>query len=153
MIRPQKSRSGALGVFTAGLAVVMSLFHLYAAYGVMPTHVLRGIHVAFILFLGFLLFPVTKRFRHRICWWDWVAAFISLVIVCNMLFGGDEWWFMGPRIYPGDLLRSERLAFDYKVARTGFAGKTMFQRGDTTYIKQNGEIVAKQRSTSIPCRA
>jgi hypothetical protein len=67
----------------------------------------------------------------------------------HMLFGGDEWWFFGPRILPGDLLRSERLAFDYKVARTSFAGQTMFQRGDTTYVKQNGDIVAKQRSTSI----
>lgn len=67
----------------------------------------------------------------------------------HMLFGGDEWWFFGPRIRPGDLLRSERLAFDYKVAQTSFAGPTMFQRGDTTYVNQRGEIVAKQRSTSI----
>jgi len=67
----------------------MSLFHLYAAYGIMPTHILRGIHVAFILFLGFLLFPVAKRFRHRVLWWDWIAAAFSLVIVGNMLFGGD----------------------------------------------------------------
>ena len=80
---------GALGVMATALAVIMSLFHLYAAYGIMPTHVLRGIHVAFILFLGFLLFPVSRRYRHSIRWWDWVAAFISLVIVCNMLFGGD----------------------------------------------------------------
>jgi acyl dehydratase len=67
----------------------------------------------------------------------------------HMLFGGDEWWFFGPRIYPGDTLRSERLAFDYKVANTSFAGPTMFQRGDTTYVNQRGEIVGKQRSTSI----
>ena len=80
---------GALGAMATALAVIMSLFHLYAAYGIMPTHVLRGIHVAFILFLGFLLFPVAKRFRHRIMWWDWLAAIASLVIVCNMLFGGD----------------------------------------------------------------
>ncbi|HYK13255.1 MAG TPA: hypothetical protein VEW70_04670, partial [Burkholderiales bacterium] len=39
---------GALGVMTTALAVIMSIFHLYAAYGIMPTHVLRGIHVAFI---------------------------------------------------------------------------------------------------------
>ena len=90
---------GALGVFTTALAVIMSLFHLYAAYGIMPTHVLRGIHVAFILFLGFLLFPVAKRFRHRVCWWDWLAALISLVIVCNMLFGGDA--FLERAIDPG----------------------------------------------------
>jgi N-terminal half of MaoC dehydratase len=67
----------------------------------------------------------------------------------HMLFGGDEWWFFGPRIHPGDQLHSERLAFDYKVAHTGFAGPTMFQRGDTTYVNQDGEIVSKQRSTSI----
>ncbi|HEV8519309.1 MAG TPA: TRAP transporter fused permease subunit [Burkholderiales bacterium] len=90
---------GALGVFTTTLAVIMSVFHLYAAYGIMPTHVLRGIHVAFILFLGFLLFPVTKRFRHRVCWWDWLAALTSLVIVCNMLFGGDA--FLERAIDPG----------------------------------------------------
>jgi TRAP transporter 4TM/12TM fusion protein len=90
---------GALGVFTTALAVIMSLFHLYAAYGIMPTHVLRGIHVAFILFLGFLLFPIAKRFRHRVCWWDWLAALFSLVIVCNMLFGGDA--FLERAIDPG----------------------------------------------------
>ena len=90
---------GTLGVMTTALAVIMSLFHLYAAYGIMPTHVLRGVHVAFILFLGFLLFPVTKRFRHRICWWDWLAALFSLVIVCNMLFGGDA--FLERAIDPG----------------------------------------------------
>jgi acyl dehydratase len=67
----------------------------------------------------------------------------------HMLFGGDEWWFFGPRIEPGDKLHSERLAFDYKVTNTKFAGPTMFQRGDTTYVNQRGQIVAKQRSTSI----
>ena len=67
----------------------------------------------------------------------------------HMLFGGDEWWFFGPRIRPGDHIRQERMLFDYKVTQTKFAGPTMFSRGDTTYINQRGEVVAKQRSTSI----
>jgi acyl dehydratase len=67
----------------------------------------------------------------------------------HMLFGGDEWWFFGPRIEPGDRLRSSRMCFDYRVANTRFAGPTLFQRGDTTYINQRGEVVAKQRSTAI----
>jgi hypothetical protein len=71
----------------------------------------------------------------------------------HMLFGGDEWWFFGPRIYPGDRLRQDRMLFDYKVRQTQFAGPTMFSRGDTSYINQNGEVVAKQRSTSIRYRA
>jgi acyl dehydratase len=67
----------------------------------------------------------------------------------HMLFGGDEWWFYGPRIYPGDHFSHERMLFDYKVTQTSFAGPTMFSRGDTTYVNQRGEIVCKQRSTSI----
>ena len=67
----------------------------------------------------------------------------------HMLFGGDEWWFFGPRILPGDRIRRDRMLFDYKVTKTGFAGPTMFSRGDTTYVNQRGEIVCKQRSTSI----
>jgi len=72
----------------------------------------------------------------------------------HMLFGGDEWWFFGPRIRPGDRIRQvDRMLFDYKVRDTKFAGPTMFSRGDTTYVNQRGEPVAKQRSTSIRYRA
>ena len=71
----------------------------------------------------------------------------------HMLFGGDEWWFFGPRIRPGDLVRQERMLFDYKLTMTKFAGPTMFSRGDTTYINSQGQLVAKQRSTSIRYRA
>jgi len=67
----------------------------------------------------------------------------------HMIFGGDEWWFFGPRIEPDDRITHDRMLFDYKVAETKFAGPTMFSRGDTTYVKQTGEIVCKQRSTSV----
>lgn len=67
----------------------------------------------------------------------------------HMLFGGDEWWFFGGRIAPGDSIHLERMLFDYRVTDTSFAGPTVFSRGDTTYINQHGEILAKQRSTSI----
>ena len=44
----------------------MSLFHLYAAYAIVPTQELRAIHVAFVLFWSFLVFPAAARFRHRV---------------------------------------------------------------------------------------
>jgi hypothetical protein len=67
----------------------------------------------------------------------------------HMIFGGDEWWFFGPRILPGDRITHDRMLFDYKVSETKFAGPTMFSRGDTTYINDRGELVCKQRSTSV----
>jgi acyl dehydratase len=67
----------------------------------------------------------------------------------HMIFGGDEWWFFGPRIEVDDYIRQDRMLFDYKIAETRFSGPTMFSRGDTTYVNQRGEFVCKQRSTSV----
>ena len=52
----------------------MSLFHLYTAYAIVRPEHLRATHVAFVLFLTFLIFPVARRFRHRVMWWDWAAG-------------------------------------------------------------------------------
>src|SRR3989441_6178044 len=83
---------GALGIFASATAVVMSLFHLYTAYAIVPTQVLRPVHVGFVLFLSYLLFPASKRYRHRIMWWDWVAAFAAVAVIAYILQGGDDIW-------------------------------------------------------------
>jgi acyl dehydratase len=67
----------------------------------------------------------------------------------HLIFGGEEWWFYGCRIRPGDRLVQERRFHDYKLADTKFAGPTLFQRGDTIHRNQDGQLVAKERSTSI----
>ncbi|SEQ96462.1 N-terminal half of MaoC dehydratase [Solimonas aquatica] len=71
----------------------------------------------------------------------------------HLLFGGDEWWFYGPRIVAGDLIEVQRIPFDYVVKDTKFAGSTCFQRGDNFYRNGGGELIAKQRSTTIRYRA
>src|SRR5215217_5858607 len=60
------------------IAVAMSLFHLYAAYEIVPTQPLRYAHVAFVMVLCFLVFPFGKSFRNRIRWWDVIAAAASV---------------------------------------------------------------------------
>jgi len=82
--------AGLLGRFVMAVAVIMSLFHLYAAYAIVPTQQLRMIHVGFVLFLVFLLFPFARRFRHRVMWWDWIAAALSLLVIGYGLIGGDN---------------------------------------------------------------
>jgi TRAP transporter 4TM/12TM fusion protein len=83
---------GALGVFLAAAAIAMSLFHLYTAYAIVPTQTLRPVHVGFVLFLAYLLFPVAKRYRHRVMWWDWAAALAGVAVIAYMLHGGDDFW-------------------------------------------------------------
>ncbi|CAM4022431.1 TRAP transporter permease [Bordetella tumulicola] len=81
---------GWLGIFLATAAVIMSLFHMYAAYAIVPTQTLRPIHVAFVMSLSFLMFPVSKRFRHRIMWWDWIVALLAIAVAVYLIVGGDD---------------------------------------------------------------
>lgn len=81
---------GGLAVLVTLLAFVMSVFHLYTAYGIVPTQTLRPVHVGFVLSLCFLVFPIANRFRHRIMWWDWIAAALSVAIVVYLILGGDD---------------------------------------------------------------
>jgi hypothetical protein len=75
-------------------------------------------------------------------------ACVGCIPNSHLLFGGDEWWFYGPRIEAGDVVTNTRIPFDYKIKETGF-GPTCFQRGDNNYSNQKGEEIARQRSTAI----
>jgi TRAP transporter 4TM/12TM fusion protein len=81
--------TGALAVFVTVCAVVMSLFHLYAAVEIVPTYTLRPAHVAFALVLVFLLFPIAPRFRDRLMWWDVIFALLSIAVIGYILYWGD----------------------------------------------------------------
>ena len=71
------------------IAVAMSLFHLYAAQAIIPAQILRAIHVAFVLFLCFLLFPAAKRFRDRVQWVDLALSVLGVAVIVYLLIDFD----------------------------------------------------------------
>ena len=79
---------GAWGTFLFAVAVVMSFYHLYAAYGIVTTTTLRYVHVAFVLFLVFLLFPVTRKRRNRFSWIDLICAIVG---VATTVYALSRW--------------------------------------------------------------
>src|ERR1700760_2711806 len=90
---------GWAGRLVTSIAVAMSLFHLYAAiagawpftdFPIITTQPLRYAHVAFVLMLSFLLFPLSERFRNRIRWWDIAAGIIAAAILVYAIEGGEE---------------------------------------------------------------
>ncbi len=97
---------GWLGWVATGVALAMALFHLWAAWDIVPTTTLRFVHVGFALALGFLLFPAARRFRHRLMPWDLLLIASALGVTWYLLWGGDmigveplidryvfpEWW-------------------------------------------------------------
>ena len=82
--------AGFAGTAVTAIAVAMTLFHLYAAYEIVPTQPLRYTHVAFVMVLCFLSFPLAARFRDRIRWWDVVAAIASVAILAYAIWGGED---------------------------------------------------------------
>src|SRR3954462_15998800 len=81
---------GWAGTIVTGIAIAMTLFHLYAAYDIVPTQPLRYAHVAFVIVLCCLLLPIAARFRNRIQPWDVVAAAASVAILDYAIWGGED---------------------------------------------------------------
>jgi TRAP transporter 4TM/12TM fusion protein len=91
---------GLAATAVTAIAVAMSLFHLYTAISGVPplftdfpivaTQPLRYTHVAFVLVLCFLLFPLAQRFRNRIQWFDVVAAAVAVAILIYAIAGGKD---------------------------------------------------------------
>lgn len=81
---------GGVEIALTALAVVMSLFHLYAAIGIVPAQILRAVHVGFVLLLCFMLFPVAKRFRDRIMWFDVLMTLLGVATIAWLLLDFDE---------------------------------------------------------------
>ena len=79
-------------------------------------------------------------------------AAVGCIPGSHLIFGGDEWWFSGTRVFDGDRFINERIPYDYVVKQTKFAGPTCFQRGDNNYYNQHGDLIARQRSTAIRYR-
>lgn len=86
----QNRFSGWLGYGTTMLALAMSLFHLWAAWDIVPTTTLRFVHVGFALVIGFVLFPVLRRFRNRLMPWDVVLAAAAVYCIYYLIAGGDD---------------------------------------------------------------
>jgi len=104
---------GWIGIFITLVAVGMSLFHLYAAYSIVPTQVLRTVHVGIVLFLVYLSFPIATRFKNRLMWWDVLMAIASLGVVYYILSGGDD--FMDRNTSPDPLDLYVGLAFIFLI--------------------------------------
>jgi hypothetical protein len=91
---------GLSAAAVTAVAVAMSLFHLYTAIAGVPplfsefpivaTQPLRYTHVAFVLVLCFLLFPLARRFRNRIQWFDVIVAAVAVAILIYAIAGGED---------------------------------------------------------------
>jgi TRAP transporter 4TM/12TM fusion protein len=81
---------GWLATALTAVAVASSAFHLYAAARIVQTDLLREIHVAIVLFLSFMMFPIAKRFRHRLMAWDVLFAIVALACIGWMIWNGDD---------------------------------------------------------------
>lgn len=100
---PSRRLSGKMDTFITVVAVGMSLIHLYAAVGVFTTQVLRGVHVMFVLFLSFLVFPSLKRYKNQILWYDYLLALLSIAPIVYMLIDFDEFIYRSVVSTPWDI--------------------------------------------------
>ena len=72
------------------LAVGTSLFAIYCALGTITTQILRGVHVALVLTLIFLYYPIAKKYRNKIGLIDLIPVALALACIGYMLIDFEE---------------------------------------------------------------
>jgi TRAP transporter 4TM/12TM fusion protein len=72
------------------LAAGMSLFAIYSAIFPVTTQILRGLHVAFLLAITFLYYPMMKRFKTRVGWFDILLALIGIACIAYMFIDFED---------------------------------------------------------------
>ncbi|RPI76689.1 MAG: TRAP transporter fused permease subunit, partial [Desulfobacteraceae bacterium] len=72
------------------LAVAMSAFALYTAIRPVTTQIVRSVHVAFLLSLSFLYYPMAKKYKGKIGVFDILLALLSLACILYMLIDFEE---------------------------------------------------------------
>ncbi|MCS7197248.1 MAG: TRAP transporter permease [Candidatus Bipolaricaulota bacterium] len=77
----ERQLRGLWGFIVAALAISFSLFQMYnAGFGLLPAQKLRAVHLAFVLALIFLLYPLRKRSaRDKVPLYDIVLALLAIV--------------------------------------------------------------------------
>jgi TRAP-type uncharacterized transport system fused permease subunit len=68
----------------------MTVFHLYAAVATITTQMMRGIHVGMVLFLSFLVFPITPKMRGKLAWYDILLSLLSVSTIVYMLWDFED---------------------------------------------------------------
>ncbi|MCX5832125.1 MAG: hypothetical protein NT140_09615 [Deltaproteobacteria bacterium] len=84
------------------LAVSMSLFAIYSAIFPVTTQILRGIHVAFLLTLSFLYYPMAKRFKGKINLIDIFLALLSIACIAYMFIDFEDFIYRAVTPEPWD---------------------------------------------------
>jgi len=87
---PTHRLSGKIGTFITIIAVIMTLVHLYAAVWIVPTQILRWIHVMFVLFLIFLVYPAVRERKTKPQWYDYFISFLTLGIFIYSFIDFEE---------------------------------------------------------------
>lgn len=82
--------TGFWDILITALAIIMSLFAIYSTIVPVTTQILRGVHVALLLALSFLYYPLSKRFRGKITFFDVILSLLGLACIGYMLFDFED---------------------------------------------------------------
>ena len=87
---PHRVLTGWHHVLVLVVGVCLSLFHLWSnTLGVLPELQRNAAHYAFILFLGYLLYPLSARYASRTLILDYIFAILSFAVALYLVFFED----------------------------------------------------------------
>ncbi|MEC9491273.1 TRAP transporter permease [Flexistipes sp.] len=86
----KRSFAGWQKNFIYWFAIIMSLFHLWInTIGVMPEIQRNAMHFGFVVFLGYLFYPMRKKWADKTLWLDIILAVLSMAAAVYLVLFED----------------------------------------------------------------
>ena len=90
VITVKRHLGGRLARMIYWFGVLTSLFHLWInTVGILPEIQRNALHFGFILFMGYVLYPLSKKRPSKTIRWDVALAFISLIVAFYLVLFED----------------------------------------------------------------
>lgn len=80
------------GVIISAILILFSLFQLYSTWHVIPSTHMRPIHLAVIVSMAYILYPVSKKMekKNRLPWYDLILALVALAVYLYPVIAFDS---------------------------------------------------------------
>lgn len=116
---PEGFGAGRAGTIAFGIAIAFSVFQLWtAAYGNLPSQVVRAMHVGFLLLLGFGLIANLRASNPLAKTWFWALGVLGFLTgVYNWVFYADLIFRSGFLTFPDLVVGTLLIALVFEAAR------------------------------------
>ncbi len=90
-ISRERNLGGKWALIVMAIGIIASAFHFYTAgFGILLTFKQRSVHLAFLMFLAFIMYPLVSGHKDKVPWYDILLALLAVASMLYIYFNHEQ---------------------------------------------------------------